>query len=133
MDAAVALVVDRAWPSADALSLAVQESRARSATLHVLCVVPLDVETGLPPNNLRDFVQRLSRALGDRASDAGVRLCMHVTGAAAADALAASIKGLGAEIVVLNHKPPSTFFGWTPESLAKKMLDLSSCPVLVVR
>jgi nucleotide-binding universal stress UspA family protein len=131
MPAAVVMVAERACPSPQALAFALRESRLREATLHVVCVIPLDIETGQVPVSLREAFGTLERALRPRAAEAGVEVRMHVTGMRNAGLLAGSVRRLQAQVLIMSHAPCSRFWGLSPESLAKKMLDLSPCPVLV--
>ncbi len=131
MRAAVVLVAERASLSAQAVAFALRECRLREATLHVICVIPLDVETGQVPASLREGFGALESTLRPPAEAAGVEVRMHVTGMRNAGLLAGSVRRLNAQVMVMAHVPCSRFWGFSPESLAKKMLDLSPCPVLV--
>jgi hypothetical protein len=131
MPAAVVMVAERASPSPQAVALALRECRLREAMLHVVCVIPLDIETGAAPASLREALGALDGTLRPRAKALGVDVRMHVTGMRNAGLLAASIRRLDAQILVMSHVPCSRFWGLSPESLAKKMLDLALCPVLV--
>lgn len=131
MPAAVVLVAERATLSPDATAFAVRECRLRGATLHVVCVVPLDIETGQTPPSLRGALGALEQGLRPQAREAGVDIRMHVTGMRNAELLAGSVRRLEAQMLVMDHVPSARFWGLNPESLAKKMLDLAPCPVLV--
>ena len=80
MTHAVVMLLERADVPPGTIQAALRECRLREAELHVLCVVPLDVETGRAPDNLHDAFARLERSLRPVARECGIALSMHVTG-----------------------------------------------------
>jgi nucleotide-binding universal stress UspA family protein len=131
MSAVVVLVAERAEPSQEAIAASLRECRLREATLHVVCVIPLDVETGKMAPNLREAFEHLERKLLPMAASAGIEVRMHVTGFFDAQMMVSSICRLGAQVVVMSHSPRRRIWGLKATSLANKMLDFLPCTVIV--
>lgn len=131
MSAVVVLLAERAEPSRESVAASLRECCFLKATLHVVCIVPLDVETGRMPPNLREAFESFERTLRPMAASAGIEVRMHVTGYFGAQMVASSVCRLGAQVVVMSHVPRRRIWGLKATSLANKMLDILPCTVIV--
>lgn len=127
----VVMLLEDANLSSSTVGAALRECRLREAALHVVCIIPFDLETGRPPITLHQAFARLEEDLHPLAAAAGIELTMHVTGTRFPELIAGSVKRLDAELLVIKHSPRRRFWGVHANSLAKRLLDIAPCPILV--
>ena len=131
------LAVDDSEHSRKAVPAAVELARAGGGTVHVLHV--RELRYPVPPTVTGDSPQEaqglVDGVVGELAQ-AGVKAEGSVqpsTGGSPAGAILAQAREVGAGLIVVGSHGRSNLGGLLLGSVAHKVIQLSSCPVLVVR
>jgi nucleotide-binding universal stress UspA family protein len=133
----ILLAVDMSDHARKAVPAAVELARAGGGTVHVLHVRELFYP--MPPRVVGDSpeeAQRLVDAVVDELKQAGVAadgVVRSITGGSPAGAILEQARDVDAGMVVLGSRGLSELGGLLLGSVAHKVIQLSSCPVLVVR
>jgi nucleotide-binding universal stress UspA family protein len=133
----ILLAVDMSDHARKAVPAAVELARAGGGTVHVPHVRELFYP--MPPRVVGDSpeeAQRLVDAVVDELKQAGVAadgVVRSITGGSPAGAILEQARDVDAGMVVLGSRGLSELGGLLLGSVAHKVIQLSSCPVLVVR
>ena len=133
----ILLAVDMSDHARKAVPAAVELARAGGGAVHVLHVRELFYP--MPPRVVGDSpeeAQRLVDAVVEELKQAGVAadgVVRSITGGSPAGAILEQARDVDAGMVVLGSRGLSELGGLLLGSVAHKVIQLSSCPVLVVR
>jgi nucleotide-binding universal stress UspA family protein len=131
------LAVDDSAHSRKAVPATVELARARGGTVHVLHVRELHYP--VPPTVVGDTPEEAQRLVDEVVAElerAGVKADATVrpsTGGSPAAAILEHAREIGAGMVVVGSHGRSNLGGLLLGSVAHKVIQLSACPVLVVR
>jgi nucleotide-binding universal stress UspA family protein len=133
----ILLAVDPSDHARKAVPAAAELARAGGGTVHVLHVRELYYP--VPPRVVGDTpeeAQQLVDGVVDELKQAGVTadgVVRSITGGSPAGAILQEARDVGAGMVVLGSRGLSDLGGLLLGSVAHKVIQLSTCPVLVVR
>jgi nucleotide-binding universal stress UspA family protein len=131
------LAVDDSAHSRKAVPAAVELARAGGGTVHVLHV--REVHYPVPPTVTGEGSEEARRLVGEVVAElegAGIKAEGTVrpsTGGSPAGAILEHARAVGAGMVVVGSHGRSNLGGLLLGSVAHKVIQLSACPVLVVR
>jgi nucleotide-binding universal stress UspA family protein len=131
----ILLAVDESEHARKAVPAAVELARAGGGTVHVLHVREVVLATSTVVDDSPEEARRLVAGVVEELRQAGVAAegSLRSSTAGAARAILEQARDLDATLIVLGSRGLGALGGLLLGSVAHKILQLASCPVLVVR